>query len=158
VYFRFLFANGDHGAIEFDRVAIMPVLEYPDALFGEATRPLKPPMQLILPQTEGFITAVKISANFRFLAKVANILNPEDIKKERQRFPEDNLPADTDSGMIIYDTKFSELNQVETNPSPPNPLQMRNIQEKVCTHFGPTMDIFQNKFDENPWNAYSEGK
>lgn len=35
---------------------------------------------------------------------------------------------------------------------------MQHIQENVCTHFGTNMDILQNKFDENTWNAYYEGK
>lgn len=68
---------------------------------------------------------------------------PEDIKKERERFTEDNLSADNDSGMIIYDNKFSELKQVESKPYTPNALQMQNIQENVCTHFGTNMDILQ---------------
>ena len=59
-------------------------------------------MQLIHTQNEGIINAVKNSANIRFLAKVANMLKPEDIKKERKRFTEDNISADNDSGMIIY--------------------------------------------------------
>ena len=86
------------------------------------------------------------------------MLKPEDIKKERKRFTEDNLSADNDSGMIIYDNKFSELKQVESKPYTPNALQMQHIQENVCTHFGTNMDILQNKFDENTWNAYYEGK
>lgn len=89
---------------------------------------------------------------------MANILKPEDIKKERKRFTEDNLSADNDSGMIIYDNKFSELKQVESKPYTLNALQMQHIQENVCTHFGTNMDILQNKFDENTWNAYYEGK
>lgn len=155
---RYLFANGEHGAIEFERVGIMTDFEYTDDLFGEDNRTLKPTMQLIHTQNEGIINAVKNSANIRFLAKVANMLKPEDIKKERQRFTEDNLSADNDSGMIIYDNKFSELKQVESKPYTPNALQMQNIQENVCTHFGTNMDILQNKFDENTWNAYYEGK
>lgn len=158
VYLRYLFANGEHGAIEFERVGIMTDFEYTDDLFGEDNRTLKPTMQLIHTQNEGIINAVKNSANIRFLAKVANMLKPEDIKKERQRFTEDNLSADNDSGMIIYDNKFSELKQVESKPYTPNALQMQNIQENVCTHFGTNMDILQNKFTEEQWNAYYEGK
>ena len=116
MYLRYLFANGEHGAIEFERVGIMTDFEYTDDLFGEDNRTLKPTMQLIHTQNEGIINAVKNSANIRFLAKVANMLKPEDIKKERQRFTEDNLTADNDSGMIIYDNKFSELKQVESKP------------------------------------------
>lgn len=47
---------------------------------------------------------------------------------------------------------------IEYKPYTPNALQMQNIQENVCTHFGTNMDILQNKFDENTWNAYYEGK
>lgn len=156
VYLRYLFANGEHGAIEFERVGIMTDFEYTDDLFGEDNRTLKPTMQLIHTQNEGIINAVKNSANIRFLAKVANMLKPEDIKKERQRFTEDNLSADNDSGMIIYDNKFSELKQVESKPYTPNALQMQNIQENVCTHFGTNMDILQNKFDENALDEVQE--
>ena len=158
VYLRYLFANGEHGAIEFERVGIMTDFEYSDDLFGEDNTTLKPTMQLIHTQNEGIINAVKNSANIRFLAKVANMLKPEDIKKERERFTEDNLSADNKSGMIIYDNKFSDLKQVESKPYTPNALQMQQIQDSVCTHFGTSMDILQNKFDENTWNAYYEGK
>lgn len=158
VYLRYLFANGEYGAIEFERVGIMTDFEYSDDLFGEDNTTLKPTMQLIHTQNEGIINAVKNSANIRFLAKVANMLKPEDIKKERERFTEDNLSADNKSGMIIYDNKISDLKQVESKPYTPNALQMQQIQDSVCTHFGTSMDILQNKFDENTWNAYYEGK
>lgn len=158
VYLRYLFANGEYGAIEFERVGIMTDFEYSDDLFGEDNTTLKPTMQLIHTQNEGIINAVKNSANIRFLAKVANMLKPEDIKKERERFTEDNLSADNKSGMIIYDNKFSDLKQVESKPYTPNALQMQQIQDSVCTHFGTSIDILQNKFDENTWNAYYEGK
>ena len=60
--------------------------------------------------------------------------------------------------MIIYDNKFSDLKQVESKPYTPNALQMQQIQDNVCTHFGTNMDILQNKFNEETWNAYYEGK
>lgn len=158
VYLRYLFANGEHGAIEFEKVGIMTDFEYNDDLFGEPNDTLKPTMQLIHTQNEGIVNAVKSSASIRFLAKVANMLKPEDIKKERERFTEENLSADNKSGMIIYDNKFSELKQIESKPYTPNALQMQQIQDSVCTHFGTNMDILQNKFNEETWNAYYEGK
>lgn len=158
VYLRYLFANGEHAAIEFEKVGIMTDFEYSDDLFGEDNSTLKPTMQLIHTQNEGIINAIKNSANIRFLAKIANMLKPEDIKKERERFTEENLSADNKSGMIIYDNKFSELKQVESKPYTPNAMQMQQIQDNVCTHFGTNMDILQNKFNEETWNAYYEGK
>ena len=86
------------------------------------------------------------------------MLKPEDIKKERERFTEDNLSADNKSGMIIYDNKFTELKQVESKPYTVNALQMQQINENVFIHFGTNMDIVTNKYDENTFNAYYEGK
>lgn len=158
VYLRYLFANGEHAAIEFEKVGIMTDFEYSDDLFGEDNSTLRPTMQLIHTQNEGIINAVKNSANIRFLAKLNNMMKPEDVRKERERFTEDNLSADNDSGMIIYDVKFADVKQVESKPYTPNALQMQQIQDNVCTHFGTNMDILQNKFDEETWNAYYEGK
>lgn len=158
IYLRYQFANGEYAAIEFEKVGVMSQYLYHDDLFGEDNRPLQPTMQLLHTQNEGIINAVKNSANIRFLAKVANMLKPEDIKKERERFTADNLSEDNKSGMIIYDGKFSELKQVDSKPYTVNALQMQQINENVFIHFGTNMDILTNKYDENTWNAYYEGK
>lgn len=158
LYLRYLFSNGERAAIEFEKVGIMTDFEYTNDLFGEDNKTLKPTMQLIHTQNEGIINAVKNSANIRFLAKIANMIKPEDIKKERQRFTEENLSSDNDSGMIIYDNKFTDLKPVESKPFVPNALQTQQIQDNVCTHFGTNLDILQNKFNEDTWNAYYEGK
>lgn len=158
IYLRYLFSNGEYGAIEFEKAGILTDFEYRDDLFGEDNSTLKPTMQLIHTQNEGIINAVKNSASIRFMARIGNMLKPEDIKEERRRFSEENLSADNDSGMIIYDRKFEDVRQVESKPYTPNALQMQLIQENVCTHFGTNMDILQNKFGEETWNAYYEGK
>lgn len=158
LYLRYLFAGGEHAAIEFERVGIMTDFEYGEDLFGEDNRTLKPTMQLLHTQNEGIINAVKNSASIRFLAKLNNMLKPEDIRKERQRFTEENLSADNDSGVILYDTKYADVKQVESKAYTPSALQMQLIQDNVCTHFGTNMAILQNRFDEETWNAYYEGK
>ena len=158
VYLRYQFANGEYAAIEFERVGIMGQYLYSDDLFGEDNRTLRPTMQLLHTQNEGIINAVRNSASIRFLAKIANILKPEDIKKERERFTAENLSEDNKSGMIIYDNKFADVKQVDSKPYTVNALQMQQINESVYMHFGTNMDILTNKYDENTWNAYYEGK
>lgn len=157
-YMRYTFANGQRAAIEFDRVGILTQFQFRDDFFGESNAPLRPTMQLIHTQNQGIINGVKNSANIRFLAKIANVLKPDDIKKERIRFTEDNLSSENHSGMIIYDGKFSDLRQVDSKPFVINPNHMKQINENVYTYFGTNEDILQNKYDENVWNAYYEGK
>lgn len=157
-YLRYTFANGQRAAIEYDRVGVMTQFQYTDDFFGETNACLRPTMQLIHTQNQGIINGVKNSASIRFLAKIANMLAPEDIRKERKRFTEDNLSADNQSGMIIYDQKFADVKQVDSKPFTVNALQMQQINENVFNYFGTSAEILQNKYKEDEWNAYYEGK
>ena len=114
-------------------------------------------MQLIHTNNQGIINGVKNSAAIRFLAKIANLFDSEDIKKERERFTKDNLSADNQSGMIIYDNKFSEVKQVDSKPFTINANQMMQIKENVFDYFGVSEGIIQNKYSEDEWNAFYEG-
>lgn len=157
-YLRYTFSNGQRAAIELERVGILNQFQYKDDFFGEDNRALNPTMQLIHTHNQGIINGVKNSANIRFLAKIANMINPEDIKKERIRFTEENLSQENNSGMIIYDNKFSDLKQVDSKPFVVNALQMKQINENVFNYFGTNEAILQNKYNEDEWNAYYEGK
>lgn len=157
-YLRYTFANGQRAAIEYDRVGVMTQFQYTDDFFGETNACLRPTMQLIHTQNQGIINGVKNSASIRFLAKIANMLAPEDIRKERKRFTEDNLSSDNQSGMIIYDQKFADVKQVDSKPFTVNALQMQQINENVFNYFGTSAAILQNKYKEDEWNAYYEGK
>lgn len=157
-YLRYTFANGQRAAIEYEKVGVLTQFQYTDDFFGESNEALRPTMQLIHAQNQGIINGVKNSAMIRFLAKVGNILKPEDIVAERDRFTRDNLSDDNKSGMIIYDNKFTDLQQVDSKPYTVNALQMKQIQENVFQYFGTNDAILQNKYNENEWNAYYEGK
>lgn len=132
--------------------------EYTDDFFGESNAALRPTMQLIHTQNQGIINGVKNSASIRFLAKVANMLKPEDITKERKRFTADNLSAENQSGMVIYDAKFADVKPIESKPFTVNAAQMAQINENVFNYFGTNAGILQNKYTEDEWNAYYEGK
>ena len=157
-FLRYTFASGQKAAIEFERVGVLTNFQYKDDFFGESNAALRPTMQLIHTQNQGIINGVKNSASIRFLAKIANMLAPEDIAKERKRFTEDNLSADNQSGMIIYDQKFADVKQVDSKPFTVNALQMQQINENVFNYFGTCLEILQNRYTEDQWNAYYEGK
>lgn len=157
-YLRYTFATGQKAAIEFERVGIMTNFQYTDDFFGESNAAFRPTMQLIHTQNQGIINGVKNSASIRFLAKVANMLKPEDITKERERFTADNLSVENQSGMVIYDAKFADVKPIESKPFTVSAAQMQQINENVFNYFGTNAAILQNKYTEDEWNAYYEGK
>lgn len=157
-YIRYRFGTGQQAAIELERVGILTAFQYSDELFGESNDALQPTMQLIHTQNQGIMSGVKNSASIRFLAKIANMLDPEMIKKERIRFMEENLSPENESGVIMFDSKYSEIKQVESKPYTANALQMQAINANVYQYFGTNEAILQNKFTEDEWNAYYEAK
>lgn len=157
-WLRYTFANGQKAAIELSRVGVLTQFQFQNDFFGDGNAPLAPTLSLMDIQKQGMEEAIKQSANIRFMAKLGQTLRPEDIKKERDRFSEDNLSADNVSGMMMFDAKYSEVKQIDSKPFVIDSKQMEHIKNNVFNYFGVSEDIIQNKFDENTWNAFYEGK
>ena len=155
---RFRFGTGQTAAAELSRVGILTQFQYKDDFFGETNKALYPTMQVIHTQNQGIVEGVKNSASIRFLAQLASTLKPKDIAEERKRFTEDNLSADNNGGVMMFDAKYREVKQISSEPFIVNPVQMKQIQENVYQYFGTNAKILQNAFNEDEWNAYYEGK
>lgn len=157
-YLRYDFGNGQHGACELSRVGRMTQFQYKDEVFGESNACLRPTLDLINTQNQGIIEGVKNSASLRFIAKLAQSLKDDDIRKEQTRFKENNLTSANNGGVLMIDQKYDEVKQIDSKPFVVNPLQMNAIKENVFNYFGTNEEILQNKFSSNTWNAYYEGK
>jgi len=157
-YLRFTFASGERAALELSKVGVLTQFQFEDDFFGSNNAALKPTLQLIHTQNEGILNAVKTSAAIRFLGRVPNAIKPKDLKELRDAFSEENLSADNKSGLLIYDTRFADMKQIENKPFTVNAVQMKQINENVFNYFGVNEAILQNKFTEDEWNAFFLGK
>lgn len=157
-WLRYTFSNGQKVAIEFNRVGIMTQFQYKNDFFGESNKALYPTMQLMHTQNQGIIEGVKQSANIRFMAKLANIFKASDIAAERKRFTEENLSAENNSGVLMFDNKYADVKQIISKPFIIDSAQMEHIKNNVFNYFGVNEKILQNNFNEDEWNAFYEGK
>jgi phage portal protein BeeE len=158
-YLRYTFANGERAAIELSRCGILNQFQLNDEFFGENNQVLTPTIKLIHSQNEGIVNSIKNSAFVRFLAKLMNPgTKSEDIEKERKSFSTKNLSSENHSGLLIYGSTFSELQQIKNEPYSINAAQMKQINESVSNYFGVSEKIMRNEYDEDGWNAFYEGK
>lgn len=157
-WLRYTFGNGEKAAIEFSRVGVLTQYQFKNDFFGDGNAPLMSTLSLMDIQKQGMEEAIKQSANIRFMAKLGQTMRPEDIKKERDRFSADNLSADNASGMMMFDAKYSDVKQIDSKPFIIDSEQMNHIKTNVFNYFGVSEDIIQNKFTEDNWNAFYEGK
>ena len=155
---KFQFPTGKTGYMDFDRCGIMTKMQYKDDFFGEDNSPLIPTMKVIRMQAQAMEESIKQGGAPRFLAKIANSVRPEDLKAERKRFVRDNLSLDNNGGVILFDTKYSEVKQISTKPFTVDSDQMKLIDENVNRYFGTNDKILKNEMDEDVWNAFYEGK
>ena len=115
-------------------------------------------MNLLDMQKQGIIDGIKQSATIRFMGKFGQVVSPEDVTKEREKFSKENLSADNKSGLLLFDMKYADIKQIDSKPFIVDAEQMKIIQNNVFNYFGTNEDILQNKYDENKWSAYYEGE
>jgi len=157
-YLRYQFQNGKYAAVEYSRCGVMTKMQFKNDFFGESNAAINPTMDLMCIQNQGIQEGIKQSAALRFMAKLAQTIRPEDLEAEQQRFKGLNLAASNNGGVLIYDTKYADVKQIDSKPYVVDADQMRIINENVYNYFGVSEKILRNEYDENTWNAFYEGK
>lgn len=157
-YLRYRFSNGKEAAIELMYCGILNRYQYKSDLFGESNTALFPTMDLIKIQNKGIEEGVKNSASYRFMAKLNNFANAEDLKNERRRFSKENLASDSDGGgMLLFPNTYTDIRQLDTKPFVVDAAQMTAIKTNVFYYFGVNEDVLENKAFGDAWNAFYEG-
>ena len=158
VWLRYQFANGQYAAVEFRKCAILTKHQYRSDFFGESNNALRETMQLVHIQNQGIEEGVKNSATFRFIAQLANFSSTEDLKKERKRFTEANLSAESKSGgFLLFPNTYKDIKQVDVKPYSIDAEQMKQIRENVFNYFGVSEDVLQNKAKAEDLEAFFDG-
>lgn len=131
---------------------------YRREFYGESNNPLNTTMELMSTQQQAIINSVQQSATIRFMAKLANMLKPEDLKKERNRLRDDNLSIENNGGIFLYDSKYSEVKQVESKPFTVDDKQMALINENAFNYFGMNREIVQSSANESTFETFYESQ
>ena len=154
---RFTFATGENASLELKYVGIIPKFQYWDDYFGEPNC-LDQTLQLIHAQAEAQENAIQNGGKIRFIGKLTGQVREEDMKKKRERFIEDNFRSDNMNGLITYDQTWDDIKQIEPQSYTMDAAEMALIHNSVYTYFGTNEDILQNKYNEDVWGAYYEGR
>ncbi len=157
-WLRYKFVNGQTAAIEYSRVGVLTRFQYKNDFFGDGNDALYPTINLLDTQKQSIINGVEQSAYLRFIARLQQVVNPSDLEKERAKFSSANLSSENTSGVLLFDSKYADVQQIESKPVWIDDKQMKLIQNNVFNYFGTNEAILQNKFNEDEWNAYYEGE
>ena len=156
-YLRYEIKDGVYAAIELERAGRMVNMQYDSEIFGASNRCMLPTMQMIAQQSQSVMEGAKNAASLRFMARIATVLKPEQLKEERKRFTEENLGADNNNGVLLFDEKYEDVKQISSTPYAVPDAQMEQIRQNVFDYFGVNANILQNKFTSQEWEAFYEG-
>lgn len=154
---RYEFADRKTGACYMSECGIMTKFQYKSDFFGEKNTALNPTMDLIDMQGQGIKEAIKNGATYRFMARTNNFTKTEDLKKERQRFSDENFSKEAGAGgLLLFPNTYSDIQQIKTSPYTINPEERKMIQDNVYNLYAVNEDIIQSKAVGDKWNAFYE--
>lgn len=157
-YIRYEFAWGEKAAVELSACGIMTRYQYRNDLFGEDNRALDPTMDLIDIQNQGIQEGVKSAATYRFMAQLSNFAKPDDLKKERKRFTEENFSKDAEGGgLLLFPNTYSNVKQIDVKPWIVDADQAKSIRDNVFFYFSVNEDVLTSKAFGDSWSAFYEG-
>lgn len=154
---RFYMATGDVACMELRKVAIVNKFQVSSDVFGEPNC-IDSTLQLIAAQDQAQANAIKNCSKVRFIGSMNGMVREEDLKAKRARFMEDNFGPDNAGGLMLYDSTFADVRQVEPTSYVISSEEMQRIQDNVFNYFGSNALIVQNNYTEDSWGAWYEGK
>lgn len=157
-WLKYRWKDGRVEAVPLKFCSVLTKFQYKSDFFGENNNALKSTMELVNMQNQAIQNAVKNSAAYRFMAQINNFTKADDLTKERKRFSEENLAADSDAGgLLLFPKQYDNIKQIESNPYTVDTNTMKLIQTNVYNYFGVNEDILQNKCFGDNWSAFYEG-
>lgn len=157
-WLRYKFSDGQIGAVEFEKCAILTKHQLKNDFFGEYNNALDDTMKLLHIQSQGIEEAVKNTSTFRFMASVTNFTKPEDLAKERERFVEKNLSSEAEAGgVLLFPNTYKDIKQIDVKPYTVDAEQLKLIYSNVNNYFGVNEKILQNSAMGDEWSAFYEG-
>ena len=154
-YLRYEFGDGRRAAVEFENCGVLTKFQYKSDFFGEHNGVLTPTMELIHIQDQGIEEGVRNAATYRFMARLNNYLNEDDLALERKRFSEKNFSKDG-GGLLLFPNTYTDIKQIDVKPWIIDADQMKQIKDDVYNYYGVNDDILQNKYSPETWAAFYE--
>lgn len=157
-WIRYEFSNGQRGAVEFRKCAILTKHQLKNDFFGDSNRPLNETMDLIHIQNQGVKEAIKNTSNIRFIAQLSNFAKPEDLKNEAARFTRENLSSDAENGgFLLFPSTYKDIKQIDSKAYTIDADQLKLIYANVQNYFGVNEKVLQNATVGDEWAAFYEG-
>ena len=155
LYCKFLFANSREVILPYVDIIHLRRNFNNNDLLGDPNTALSPALELAHTQNEGYMNGIKSSANIRGILKFTQIMAPEKLKEEKERFIKDYLSIANDGGIVATDQKM-EYVPIDITPAIIDEKQIQAIKTKIYDYLGVSEAIVNSSYTEDEWAAFYE--
>ena len=161
-FLRFYFSNGKSYVLPYESVIHLRRFYGTNDLFGGSGAvsdhaALLKTIKINDSVLQGLDNAIKTSFQIRGLLKINGILSEKDKTAQKKEFDEALNEATKDGGNSIVPVDLkSDYVPLNTDPKLIDSPTLSFLQKKIISYFGVSEPIFDNKYDENEYNAFYE--
>lgn len=162
VFLRFYFSNGKQYLLPYESIIHLRRFYGINDVFGgtsavsDHTALLKT-IKINDSILQGLDNAIKTSFQIKGLLKINGILNEKDKTAQKKEFDDAIKEASKDNGSAIIPVDLkSEYVPLNVDPKLIDSNTLSFLQKKIISYFGVSEAIFDNKYDENEYNAFYE--
>ena len=156
-YLKYMFIDGQMRSMELSRVQIVPKHQLKDDFFGEKNTALDGTMKMANMIRQGIEEGVKNSATYRFMAQLTIKAFDEDLRKERERFDENNFKSGKGGGLLLFGNQFTNVKELSQKTFTVDAEQQKLIRENVCNYFGVSEKVIRNEAAGDELDAFFNG-
>ncbi len=155
VYLECLFPDGRQ--VTFPYVDIIHLRRHflTNDLLGDGNAPLYPLLDTAQTLTQGIAASVKNGTSIRGVLKFTSLVNPAQVKTEKEQFVADYFNPSNSGGIAATDQRFDF---VPTNVAPYSipQEQVEAVNRQIYDYLGVNGKIISGSYDENAFTAFYE--
>lgn len=155
-WLEYQFSTGDVGAVELSRCGIMTRHQYRDDFFGETNAALDSTLDLIEMERQGIKEGIKSAASFRFMARLTNWKDVDDLAQEQKNFTARNFSEDA-GGFLLFPNTYDSIQQITSKPYTVPADEVALIVKNVSNYFGVSEEVMQNRAVGAQLDAFYDG-
>ena len=155
LYVRMTFSDGRQVHLPYEDVIHLRRHFSTNELLGSDNAPLYPLLDTAHTLTEATGAAVKNATNLRGVLRFTSLVNPAQVKAEKEQFVRDYMSLYNTGGIAATDQRFEF---VPTNASGYNvpTEQAAEINRQICAYLGISPKIVSGEYTEDEFAAFYE--
>jgi HK97 family phage portal protein len=152
---RFLFPGGETAILPYSDIIHLRRHFSNSELLGADNAPLSPLVDAAETLTQATAKAAQNATNIRGVLKFTSLLNPAQLKLEKEQFSQDYLGISNTGGIAVTDMK-ADFVPTSTAPYILPHEQVASVNAQICSYLGVSPRIVDGAFSEDEFQSFYE--